>query len=130
MVIDKAGESSEQPHHAIPTMDLNKFDSAYACSIPGTIMATKKHEKLHNTFKENITALTKWEQRLHLHCNDNIWIVTDGGKEDTDRYYGWVIATDTTIMWEGKGYVQSKPLLLKTQHTERVGHLAAIVFLK
>eukprot|EP00957_Ditylum_brightwellii_P148087 11275032-Ditylum_brightwellii.AAC.1 len=67
---------------------------------------------------------------MHLHCDDNIWIVTDGGKEDIDGYYGWLIATDTTIMWEGKGYVQSNLLLLETQCMVGVRHLAVIVFLK
>eukprot|EP00957_Ditylum_brightwellii_P185222 14104904-Ditylum_brightwellii.AAC.1 len=67
---------------------------------------------------------------MHLQCDDNIWIVTDKGKEDTDRYYSWVIAMDTTILWKGKGYIQTNPTLLEMQCTEGVGHLAAVAQIK
>ena len=56
--------------------------------------------------------------------------MTDGGVAEEDGYYGWVIATDTTILWEGNGYVPSNPKLLETLRAEGSSHLAMMVFLK
>eukprot|EP00957_Ditylum_brightwellii_P173109 13179082-Ditylum_brightwellii.AAC.1 len=58
---------------------------------------------------------------------DRIWLVTYGGKADNDEYYGWVLATDSTILWEGKGYVQSNPDLLESQCMEGMSHLSIMV---
>eukprot|EP00957_Ditylum_brightwellii_P010317 780044-Ditylum_brightwellii.AAC.1 len=36
----------------------------------------------------------------------HIWLATDGGMTRPDGYFGWVIATDSHILWRGGGYVQ------------------------
>eukprot|EP00957_Ditylum_brightwellii_P039776 3011264-Ditylum_brightwellii.AAC.1 len=93
-----------------------------------------------------MTTLSMWEQRLlehtkatntsygsmkaHIELGDKLWIVTGGGLKRGDGYYGWVIATDTNILWEGRGYVQSNAELVKSLRTEGMAHLAAATFLK
>eukprot|EP00957_Ditylum_brightwellii_P135463 10328222-Ditylum_brightwellii.AAC.1 len=93
-----------------------------------------------------MTTLSTWEQRLlkhikatntsygsfktHIELGNKLWIVTDGGLKQGDRYYGWVIATDTNIIWEGRGYVQSNAELVESLHTEGMTHMAAATFLK
>ena len=36
---------------------------------------------------------------MDLTCANNLWIVSNGGLYQYSRYYGWVIATDTSIIW-------------------------------
>eukprot|EP00957_Ditylum_brightwellii_P201824 15327368-Ditylum_brightwellii.AAC.2 len=66
---------------------------------------------------------------MHLQCADTIWHVTDGGKEENNGYYRWVLTTDTTRLWEGQGYVQSNLELLESQRTESMNHFYIIVVL-
>eukprot|EP00957_Ditylum_brightwellii_P114516 8731966-Ditylum_brightwellii.AAC.1 len=57
------------------------------------------------SFREYITTLSNWEQRLlkhikatnisygtlktHIEPGDTLWVVTDGGLKQGDRYFGW-----------------------------------------
>eukprot|EP00957_Ditylum_brightwellii_P198900 15160146-Ditylum_brightwellii.AAC.2 len=93
-----------------------------------------------------MTTLSTWEQCLlkhikatstsygsrktHIELGDKLWIVTDRGLKRGDRYYGWVIAADTNILWEGRGYVQSNAELVESLHMEGMTHLAAATILK
>eukprot|EP00957_Ditylum_brightwellii_P203068 15333085-Ditylum_brightwellii.AAC.1 len=97
-------------------------------------------------FREYITTLSNWEQRLlkhfkatntsygslktHIELGDKLWAVTDRGLKRGDGYFGWVIATDTNILWEGEEYAQSNAELAESIHTEGMAHLAAALFLK
>eukprot|EP00957_Ditylum_brightwellii_P147380 11222249-Ditylum_brightwellii.AAC.1 len=88
----------------------------YTSTVPAPFMARKKKERNVTTFKEYTSTLETWEQQLlryikqtkkslttlkvHLHLADKIWLVTDGGVAEEGGYFGWVIATETTILWE------------------------------
>eukprot|EP00957_Ditylum_brightwellii_P192678 14671273-Ditylum_brightwellii.AAC.1 len=90
--------------------------------------------------------LDTWEQRLlrhvvekyesyaslktHIQLCDKIWLVTDEGMHAKDRYFGWVIATETTILWEARGYVQANPEMLESLRTEGMSHLSLMTFSK
>eukprot|EP00957_Ditylum_brightwellii_P119739 9135771-Ditylum_brightwellii.AAC.1 len=66
------------------------------------------------SIREYIPTLSKWEQRLlkhikatntsydslktHIELGDKLWVVTDRGLKQGDRYFGWVIATDMNIL--------------------------------
>ena len=58
---------------------------------------------------------------LDLLTTEYIWIVSDGGLAHTQGYYGWVIATDTDILYEGRGRVPSKPSHLDSLRSESMG---------
>eukprot|EP00957_Ditylum_brightwellii_P079307 6030248-Ditylum_brightwellii.AAC.1 len=57
-------------------------------------------------------------------------MVTDGGMYAKDGYFGWVIATETTILWEARGYVQANPNMIESLRTEGMSQLALMTFLK
>ena len=42
---------------------------------------------------------------MYFSCAPQLWIVSDGGLCQDIGYYGWVIANDTSIIWEGRGQV-------------------------
>ena len=60
----------------------------------------------------------------------NIWIVSDGGLANTSGYYGWVIASDTDILHEGKGRVPSNPSQIDSLRTESMGMYYAILIMR
>ena len=61
--------------------------------------------------------------------NKIIWIVTDGGVSDSIGYYGWVIATDTTILYESQGSVQGNDEEMDSTRAESGALLEALIFL-
>eukprot|EP00957_Ditylum_brightwellii_P002951 225564-Ditylum_brightwellii.AAC.1 len=146
LCFEKENQPCQKPSGGIPMTDLHQKDDKLVCSIPDE--QTNKDTTAKPPiapFRNYIASLEPWEQRLlkkttrkktnqslsiHIQCKDALWLVSDGGKEEDDGYYRWVIATDTEIIWEGRGYVQANKNLLETQQTEGVGHLAAALFLK
>ena len=115
----------------------------WMASTPSSLL-WKKH-KTHKTFQTYIETLPKWEQMLltgisekqnsyanletHLKMGSALWIATDGGAKGPLGYFGWVIATDTNILWKGKGQAYSNPDLIESLRAESIGLLAAIRFL-
>eukprot|EP00957_Ditylum_brightwellii_P134860 10282033-Ditylum_brightwellii.AAC.1 len=61
---------------------------------------------------------------------DKIWLVTDGGLNNGDGYFGWAIALDTNILWEGRGYVRGNEDLTESLCTKGMSHLSTVTFLK
>eukprot|EP00957_Ditylum_brightwellii_P073467 5582782-Ditylum_brightwellii.AAC.1 len=59
----------------------------------------------------------------HLQLCDELWMVMDGGMHEKDGYFGWVIATKTTILGDTRGYVQANPNMIKSLRTEGMPHL-------
>eukprot|EP00957_Ditylum_brightwellii_P016382 1231542-Ditylum_brightwellii.AAC.1 len=97
-------------------------------STPSTVL--RKRHKTYKNFQTNIETLPKWEQILltdisekynsytnlktHLKMGSALWIVTDRGMKGPLGYFGWVIAMDTQVLWEGKGQAQSNPYLIES----------------
>ena len=57
-----------------------------------------------------------------------LWIVTDGGVKDSMGYYGWVIATDTSVLYESNGCVPGNGEEMDSCRAESVGLLEAVKF--
>eukprot|EP00957_Ditylum_brightwellii_P099905 7613009-Ditylum_brightwellii.AAC.1 len=97
-------------------------------STPSTLL--RKRHKTYKTFQTYIKTLPTWEQILltdisekrksyanletHLKMGSVLWIATDSGVKGPLRYVRWVIATDTQVLWEGKGQAQSNPDLIES----------------
>ena len=112
----------EKPSGGSPITDLRLCKHQLESTSPTDIMQKKwTTTKVTKTFRSYIQTLEPWEQRLlkhirehhdsygssiiHLQMADKIWLVTDGGLNNGDGYFGWVIASNTNILWEGRGYV-------------------------
>ena len=59
-------------------------------------------------------------------CAPALWIVSDGGLFQDLVYYGWVIANDTSIIWEGRGQVPENNTQFDSLRSERSGFLHAL----
>jgi len=73
--------------------------------------------------KTIIPAITAFQ------LNKTIWLVTDGGVSDSIGYFGWVIATDTTILFEGKGSVQGNDEEMDSTRAESGALMEALIYL-
>eukprot|EP00957_Ditylum_brightwellii_P164334 12510557-Ditylum_brightwellii.AAC.1 len=101
---------------ATPVTDLKKELQEYTSTVPAPFMLQKKKERNVSTFKEYISTLETWEKqflrniqqtrksltmlKVHLQLADKIWLVTDGRVAEEDGYFGWVIPTETMVLWE------------------------------
>ena len=61
--------------------------------------------------------------------NDELWIVSDGGTHNGLGYFGWVIATSTSVLWEDYGQVPGNAEQMDSLRAESYGTLAATEFL-
>ena len=59
-------------------------------------------------------------------CSDHLWLVSDGGLTADLGYYGWVIASDSYILYEGKGRVPSNTSQIDSLRSESMGMLHAL----
>ena len=73
--------------------------------VPWAVQLTKTWYNFYDTL-QRFTTVKKYAE-LDLLTTDKIWIVLDGGLHDTNGYYGWVIASDNDILYEGNGRVPS-----------------------
>ena len=69
--------------------------------VPWAVQLTKTWYNFYDTL-QRFTTVKKYAE-LDLLTTDKIWIVSDGGLHDTNGYYGWVIASDNDILYEGNG---------------------------
>eukprot|EP00957_Ditylum_brightwellii_P079827 6070587-Ditylum_brightwellii.AAC.1 len=53
-----------------------------------------------------------------VQLGEYIWLATDGGTTGSEGYFGWVIATDSCILWRGGSFVQGNGDLMESLHTE------------
>eukprot|EP00957_Ditylum_brightwellii_P116634 8896668-Ditylum_brightwellii.AAC.1 len=53
-----------------------------------------------------------------VNLGKHIWLATDGGKTGPDGYFGWIIATDSRILWRGGSFVQGNGDLMESLRTE------------
>jgi len=93
-----------------------------------------------STWQEHVQALPPWKKALmrhvsikepldvHLLTDSTLYIVTDGGAMQREKgSFGWVIATDDTIIVEGHGPVWGSPV--DSFRAEAVSLLSVTAFL-
>jgi len=71
----------------------------------------------------NIPATTQ------AYINEELWIVSDGGTHNGLGYFGCVIATSTSILWEDYGQVGGNAEQMDSLRSENKGTLDATEFL-
>jgi hypothetical protein len=118
---NKVGQISQPPnlpYPATPHLGHHYYTCHHSCSR--RTMHTKARKTTYSTLEEYITQNGKpWEKHLlsdieeqydagitlleALSLGLDIWFGTDGGDTDGNGYFGWVIATDTHILFAGKG---------------------------
>eukprot|EP00957_Ditylum_brightwellii_P187191 14256934-Ditylum_brightwellii.AAC.1 len=59
-----------------------------------------------------------------------LYYVSDRGANDSIGYFGWLIATDTTILIEGNSQAPGKESLMESLQTETIEGIALFLFLK
>eukprot|EP00957_Ditylum_brightwellii_P103158 7862087-Ditylum_brightwellii.AAC.1 len=57
-----------------------------------------------------------------------LWVVSDGGVKEGYGYFGFVIATETQILWKGQGQVQGNSVQMESLQAESSGGLALLRF--
>ncbi len=77
----------------------------------------------------NTTELVENNRLLHTlhHREQTLYIVSDGGCDKHRGSFGWVIADESRILWEGWGIAHGNPM--SSYRAEGYGRLAAIRFL-
>ena len=84
-------------------------NNGYASQPPYTWEQQKQRQwQKYETILFDFTPKSKYIT-LDLLSADEIYIVSDGGVADNVGYYGWVIATSSTIIIEGHGFVPGNP---------------------
>eukprot|EP00957_Ditylum_brightwellii_P021028 1584905-Ditylum_brightwellii.AAC.1 len=97
------------------------------------------------TFQEHLDTLAPWERAFlcnikekhtsrlslkeHIQIGSKLWLVTAGGVTDGIGYFGWIIATDSFILWEGHGQPQGHPRHMKSLKAGSSGVLSVLRFL-
>ena len=76
---------------------------------------------------ENKDALTTL--RLCLLLGHNLFIVSDGGDTDGNGYFGWVIANEHSVLWQGSGLSPGNQHLNESLRSESTSYLSALRFL-
>eukprot|EP00978_Attheya_sp_CCMP212_P011911 scaffold29619_cov63-Attheya_sp.AAC.6 len=77
---------------------------------------------------EEKLSITTHNLKQHLEQATNLYLVSDGGATEGHGYFGWVIATGSTVLWNGKGRVQGNTNLMESLRTESVGLLSLTRF--
>eukprot|EP00957_Ditylum_brightwellii_P166128 12648046-Ditylum_brightwellii.AAC.1 len=62
----------------------------------------------------------------HLTLGSHLWLVTGGGLKGSLRYFGWVIASNTHVLWKGYGQEQGNPDLMESLRAESYGALSLL----
>ena len=128
--------------------DIEEKFEGFQFSIPSpvAIPTPTQEQTTPQTFKQYVASLDDWEQQLlsstqesteeseyDLHelltTSKTMYLVTDGGAVEGHGYFGWVIATNSKILWRGKGRVPGNRHLMESLRTESVGMLSLTIFL-
>eukprot|EP00957_Ditylum_brightwellii_P089068 6782568-Ditylum_brightwellii.AAC.1 len=81
---------------------------------------------LRNVKEQYMSRLTLKD---HMQLDSTLWVASDGGVTDGLGYFGWSIATDSFILWEGFGHSQGNPLYMESLRAESSGVLSVLRFL-
>jgi hypothetical protein len=140
-------EKTILPPETCPITDLEQgFDEQRFTTPAQTIKQRHSTIPLVQTFEQYKETLPSWVQQLismteeQVHDNElllhellqiqrSLNFVTDGGATEGHGYFGWVIATNSKILWRGKGKVLGNPHLMESLRTESVGMLSMTLFL-
>jgi hypothetical protein len=131
------------PYPANPKISEKHFTCHHSCSKRRP--QDKQKTLIWNTLEEFIANnMQAWEQHLlsdieemkegmtladALRLGLDIWLITDGGDTDGNGYYGWVIATDTHILFKGKGLSPGNQELNESLRSESTAYLSVLRFL-
>jgi hypothetical protein len=77
---------------------------------------------------EVVCCVSALSLKQHLEHATNLYLVSDGGAVDGHGYFGWVIATGTTVLWKGRGGTPGNPNLMESLRTESFGLLSLTRF--
>lgn len=115
-----------------------------APSIPQTPRHYSSFQCDTEWFQHTISEIPQWEQelltgtrflypvheiaQLWTSPNTDIYIVSDGGHIEQYGSFGWVVATDSTILIENTGAARGTPM--SSYRAEAYGKLSWIIFLK
>ena len=91
---------------------------------------TKNTTTKSRQLEKTIPLVLKVHQYSNIYSQlvSTLWIVTDAGVTDNTDYFGWVIATDTTILFEGKGTVPGNGEEMDSCRAESVSLLEAVKY--
>ena len=135
------------PPDTSPITDISEQYEGIRFSVPAGVINTNiPAYTMPTTFDDYKKTLPEWVQNLingakesiaenhiplhELICTNRfLYFVTDGGATEGHGYFGWVIATHTKILWQGKGKVHGNPHLMESLRTESVSMLAMLLFL-
>ena len=117
-------ERSSTPHHMAPSSPpkFYFFDTDIALH-PWEYELLRDIDEEHGFSTENLISA--------LQSNSPIYIVSDASvSHDNQGRFGWVVATETEILWRGNGPVGGLVDLLSSFRAEMYGALAAFLFIK
>eukprot|EP00978_Attheya_sp_CCMP212_P027776 scaffold93923_cov54-Attheya_sp.AAC.1 len=147
LVATDNGDQQQLPENTVRITDLEEMFGGKKFTNPSIIAAKHAIETpIIVSFDQYISTLPKWTQQLIQSTQEEfqehqpalhellisetaLTFVTDGGAIEGHGYFGWVIATDTYIIWRGKGKVLGNPHLMESLRTESVGMLSLTLFL-
>ena len=101
-------------------------DKGYVSTLEKTWEQQQHHQ--WNKYQQTLLHFTPTSKyiTLDLLSAETIYIVSDGGTVNNEGYYGWVIATSSTIIIEGHGYVPGNPSQIDSLRAESMGMLHAL----
>jgi hypothetical protein len=148
ILTEEASQPKPLPTDSVPVTDIEEKFEGFQFSIPSpaAIPTPTQEQTTPKTFKQYVASLDDWEQQLlsstqesteeseyDLHelltTSKTMYLVTDGGAVEGHGYFGWVIATNSKILWRGKGRVPGNRHLMESLRTESVGMLSLTIFL-
>ena len=99
------------------------------CTIPqwSTPNISTDETDWEATFRHYQLRCTEEELENQLQQPHKLYIVTDGGKSGTRATFGWVMATEDTILVEGYGRVWGQPQ--QSHRSESFGNIGPLWFL-
>eukprot|EP00978_Attheya_sp_CCMP212_P014029 scaffold35568_cov62-Attheya_sp.AAC.1 len=131
--VEKDSTVSLLPPDAVPITNVIKCPTKYVFTTPAETQSNAKDPPNDpETFDEYLSQLPAWETSLlsclteekipitahtlkqHLKQATNLYLVSDGGATEGHGYFGWVIATGNTVLWNGKGRVQGNANLMES----------------
>jgi hypothetical protein len=141
-----SGKAAPLPRDAYPILPKIGKNTLICHKSKSTTQLPPIERETSSTFKEYLRNKTEpWEQPLLadiremtngvlllytlLAIGTRLFFVTDGGDTDGDGYFGWVLATDTEILWTGSGLSPGNKSLNESLRSESTAYLSILRFL-
>ena len=148
MSVSVRGSRTAKPNlddkNLAPITDIQRVGDTLQFTPPMSYKIRQKR-KPPTSFRQYIQTLEKWERQLlkhwqHVHNEQDLqkeiqlgttfYYVTDGGADDGIGYFGWTIATETTLITKGYGQVLGTDHQMESLRAETYGAIALFSFLK